>query len=87
MSFLHVSGRNPPDRYIQGQASHNNEIYPVNTSIDEMEKAHIMNVIHSVKGNISQASRILGIARQHLRKKLKKYLEEKTEVENLRKTS
>lgn len=50
-----------------------NKTNPAAATLDEIEKAHIMNVINSVKGNISQASRILGIARQHLRKKLKRY--------------
>ncbi|MBI3399315.1 MAG: sigma-54-dependent Fis family transcriptional regulator [Deltaproteobacteria bacterium] len=49
------------------------ETNPVNTTLEEVEKAHVMRVVNSVKGNISQASRILGIARQHLRKKLQKY--------------
>lgn len=45
----------------------------VNVSIEEMEKNHILRVINSLKGNKSQASKVLGISRQHLRKKLKKY--------------
>lgn len=50
-----------------------NKINSVNATLEQVEKAHILHVLNSVKGNISQASRILGIARQHLRKKLKKY--------------
>src|SRR3972149_2281619 len=44
-----------------------------NISIEEMEKIHILRIIKSVKGNKSQASKILGISRQHLKKKLNKY--------------
>ncbi|MBI5327488.1 MAG: sigma-54-dependent Fis family transcriptional regulator [Deltaproteobacteria bacterium] len=50
-----------------------NKINSINATLEQVEKAHILHVLNSVNGNISQASRILGIARQHLRKKLKKY--------------
>lgn len=50
-----------------------NETAAAAMSLDEIEKAHILHILNSVKGNISQASRILGIARQHLRKKLQRY--------------
>jgi DNA-binding protein Fis len=38
-----------------------------------MEKLHILRVLDSVHGNKTQASKLLGIARHHLRRKLKKY--------------
>lgn len=50
-------------------------VYPSSEdmSLEEMEKAHIQNVLNKVKGNKTQASRILGISRLTLREKIKKY--------------
>lgn len=42
-------------------------------SLQEMEKHHILEVLKSVNGNKSQASRILDISRSTLREKLKSY--------------
>jgi DNA-binding NtrC family response regulator len=61
-----------------------NKINSVNATLEQVEKAHILHVFNSVKGNISQASRILGIARQHLRKKLHRYSTEIRESESQR---
>ncbi len=44
-----------------------------NISLHDMEKYHILQVLESVKGNKSQASRILDISRSTLREKLKSY--------------
>jgi two-component system response regulator AtoC len=44
-----------------------------NVSLQEMEKHHILDVLKSVKGNKSQAARILDISRSTLREKLKNY--------------
>jgi DNA-binding NtrC family response regulator len=45
----------------------------ITSSLDEVEKSHILRVINHTKGNKSMASKILGISRQHLRKKLNRY--------------
>ncbi|MCX6646350.1 MAG: sigma-54 dependent transcriptional regulator [bacterium] len=45
----------------------------LNKSLAEMEAEHIHNVLMSVDGNKSQASRILGIDRKTLREKMKLY--------------
>ncbi len=42
-------------------------------SLQEMEKQHIMEVLNSVDGNKSKASRVLNISRSTLREKLKNY--------------
>ena len=42
-------------------------------SLAEMEKKHISNVLKQLKGNISQASKVLGISRPTLRKKISDY--------------
>ncbi len=44
-----------------------------NIPLQEMEKYHILQVLDSVNGNKSQASRILDISRSTLREKLKSY--------------
>lgn len=46
---------------------------PHDMSLEELEKAHIRNVLEKAGGNKSEASRILGISRLTLRKKLKDY--------------
>jgi DNA-binding protein Fis len=42
-------------------------------SLEELEKAHIKNVLEKTGGNITHASKVLGISRYTLREKLKKY--------------
>jgi DNA-binding NtrC family response regulator len=42
-------------------------------SLEEMEKIHISEVLNSVKGNKSQAAKVLNISRSTLREKLKAY--------------
>jgi two-component system, NtrC family, response regulator AtoC len=44
-----------------------------NQSLEEMEKHHITEVLNSVKGNKSQAAKVLNISRSTLREKLKAY--------------
>ena len=53
--------------YIQTKAS------PDNMTLEEIERAHILNVFEKVKGNKTHASKILGISRLTLREKLRKY--------------
>lgn len=44
--------------------------YPDSWSMDEVEKAHIVKVVNNVEGNKSQASKLLGISRKTLSRKL-----------------
>lgn len=44
-----------------------------NISLEELEKIHITNILNNVRGNKTQASKILGISRLTLREKIKKY--------------
>jgi len=46
---------------------------PANLPLDEVEKATIIKMLESTRGNKSEASRRLGITRKTLHKKLKKY--------------
>jgi two-component system, NtrC family, response regulator AtoC len=60
---LKEGGRSPvPERGSMGKMS-----------LEEMEKMHIDQVLQSVKGNKSQAAKILNISRSTLREKLKAY--------------
>ena len=54
-------------------AGHSPKEAPVNASLEEMEKEHILKVLHEAEGNQSKASQILGIDRKTLYLKLKKY--------------
>lgn len=47
--------------------------YSTDMSLEELEKAHIRNVLEKTGGNITHASKVLGISRYTLREKLKKY--------------
>ncbi|MCC6502545.1 MAG: sigma-54-dependent Fis family transcriptional regulator [Deltaproteobacteria bacterium] len=47
--------------------------YSMDMSLDDLEKAHIRNVLEKTGGNITHASKVLGISRYTLREKLKKY--------------
>jgi len=47
--------------------------YSMDMSLEELEKAHIKNVLEKTGGNITHASKVLGISRFTLREKLKKY--------------
>lgn len=47
--------------------------YSAEMSLEELEKAHMKNVLEKTGGNITHASRILGISRYTLREKMKKY--------------
>lgn len=47
--------------------------YSMDMSLEELEKAHIKNVLEKTGGNITHASKVLGISRYTLREKLKKY--------------
>ena len=44
--------------------------YPDSWSMDEVEKAHIVKVVNNMEGNKSQASKLLGISRKTLSRKL-----------------
>lgn len=46
---------------------------PLNTSLEQMEKATILSTLESAGGNKSEAARRLGITRRTLHKKLKQY--------------
>ena len=47
--------------------------YSTEMSLEELERAHIRNVLEKTGGNITHASRILGVSRLTLREKAKKY--------------
>jgi len=49
----------------------------LNRTLAEVEKAHMKDVLTSVKGNKTKASEILGVDRKTLREKLKKYDKDK----------
>jgi DNA-binding NtrC family response regulator len=49
---------------------------PAHTSLEEMERAHILRVLQETKGNKVQAAQILGISRETLRRKLMRWGEE-----------
>ncbi len=53
-------------------------------TLEAVEKAHIINILSKVNGNITQASKILGIARLTLREKIKKYRLANTTDENVK---
>ncbi len=46
---------------------------PENVPLEEMEKRTILETLHTVNGNKSEAARRLGITRKTLRAKLEKY--------------
>lgn len=46
---------------------------PSLTSLDELEKRHILNAMSETSGNLSAAARMLGVSRPTLRKRLKLY--------------
>jgi len=46
------------------------------TSLEEVEKAHILNVLQRAHGNRSHAARILGVSTETLRRKLKEWKQE-----------
>jgi two-component system response regulator AtoC len=47
--------------------------YSTDMSLEDIEKSHIKNVLEKTNGNITHASKVLGISRYTLREKLKKY--------------
>ncbi len=49
------------------------KITAANPSLEDMEKDHILKVLHEADGNQSKASQMLGIDRKTLYLKLKKY--------------
>lgn len=62
----------------EGELSRRDEVPPghggpANMPLDEVEKATILNMLESTRGNKSEAARRLGITRKTLHKKLKKY--------------
>lgn len=56
-----------------GKESIPTEIIAADISLEEVEKATILNTLESVRGNKSEAARRLGITRKTLHKKLKAY--------------
>lgn len=42
-------------------------------SLEEMRRDHILLVVRSVRGNIDRASKILGISREELQRRLEEY--------------
>jgi DNA-binding NtrC family response regulator len=68
------------DDYVLGESSFNltdnisdQDLNPQNKTIEEMEKAMILNNIKAEKGNMSSVAKNLGITRQTLYNKLKRY--------------
>ena len=51
----------------------NTPVFSDEITLEAVERAHILNTMNKVKGNITQASKILGISRLTLREKIKKY--------------
>jgi DNA-binding NtrC family response regulator len=66
---LHITGVQQPEPAAQPGAPQ----YSMDMSLEELEKAHIRNVLEKTGGNITHASKVLGISRYTLREKLKKY--------------
>lgn len=60
-------------RKVQQDAPMPTPGYSNEMSLEELEAAHIKNVLEKTDGNITHASRVLGIARLTLREKIKKY--------------
>ena len=54
-------------------AVHSGKDNRANPSLEDMEKDHILKVLHEADGNQSKASQMLGIDRKTLYLKLKKY--------------
>ncbi len=50
-------------------------------SLEQVEKQHIMNVLHEAKGSISVAAKVLGIGRNTLYRKIDKYKIKCSEIE------
>lgn len=55
--------------------------YPVDWTLKDVEKAHIMQVVDSNEGNKSAAARQLGVARKTLERKYKEWAEESASCE------
>ncbi len=53
---------------------------PLDLSLKEMEKAHILNILEKTKWNLGQTAEILGIHRNTLRLKMKEYGIEKNDI-------
>ncbi|CAG1064496.1 Transcriptional regulatory protein ZraR [uncultured bacterium] len=66
---LHITGGQEPAPAARPGAPQ----YSMDMSLEELEKAHIKNVLEKTGGNITHASKVLGISRYTLREKLKKY--------------
>lgn len=73
-----------PHEMLRGQAPKSPPLLstlPVSASLEEMERNHIINVLKSVDGNKTRASKILGISRLTLREKIKRYNIEENSLE------
>lgn len=61
------------NRLQSGSAPLNRAMYSDNMTLEELEMAHIINVLEKVHGNKTKASNILGISRLTLREKIRRY--------------
>jgi len=53
---------------------------PLDLSLREMEKSHILNILEKTDWNLGQTAEILGIHRNTLRLKMKEYGIEKSDI-------
>lgn len=61
------------DEIIDEPNSHNYSIPPLNEAVEKYEKELIIRAIEQVNGNYAKAARLLGLPRQTLHNKIKKY--------------
>ncbi len=74
-------GKLPGDIYLTGGAEGGGEAspagpLPLNWSLAEVEKHHMLRVLESMKGNKSKAAKSLGVSRKTLERKLKAWKQE-----------
>ncbi len=62
-----------PDFIAERSSDDNYDVLPVNTSLEEMEKHHVLRVLNSTRWHKGETCKILGISRPRLRRIIKQH--------------